>query len=98
ARALDGAGEAYGLLEAAVGDFELMVRDRLAERLAASAPGDAQRVARDAHLQFVGHDAGQLDLNDPAVARPVHVRRRVPEPLRAAHAPSLRHHPQVTLD
>src|SRR5437764_837204 len=83
ARTLDGTGEAYGLLEAAVGDFELVVGDRLAERLVASAARDAQRVARDANLQLVGHDAGQLQLDDPAVARPVHVRRRVPELLSA---------------
>src|SRR5438270_8870008 len=98
ARSLDWAWEAYGLLEAAVGDFELMIGDGLAERLVAPAARHAQRVARDAHLQLVGHDSGQLDLDDPAVARSVHVRRRIPELLRAAHAPRLRHHPQVTLD
>src|SRR5579885_699655 len=97
-RALDGTGEAYRPLEAAVRDFELVVRDCLFTRLVAAAPGDAQRVALDPHLKLVGRDAREFKLDDPAVARAVHVRSRVPELLDAAHAARLRHHPQVAFD
>jgi len=96
--ALDGAGEADGLLEAAVGDLDLLADHALGADRVAPAAADDELGAADLDLQLVGADAGQLQLDDPPVARPVHVGRRRPQPPRRHHPLRLRQHAQVAFD
>src|SRR5215212_6412390 len=92
---LDGAGEAERLLEAAVGDFELVVDDAFAEEGVAAAPPYDERPAPDLNLDIVGAHARQVDLDDPAVRGPVNVRVGPPRARPWPRPPPHRDHPKI---
>src|SRR5215212_4694960 len=96
--ALDGAGEAERLLEAAVGDFELVVDDAFAEEGVAAGATDDERPAPDLYLDVVGAHARQVNFDDPAVRSPVDVRVGPPGARPGPRPRPHRDHPKISLD
>src|SRR5437762_13106736 len=69
----DRAGKPNHLFKSAISNLELIVRDALATSAVAARPADAQQVAVDDHVNVERLDAGQIDLDDPAVLAAIHI-------------------------
>src|SRR4051812_10731874 len=80
-----------------VRDFELMIRDALAIKSVAAAADDLQHRAVNRDLQVIRYDARQINLDDPPVARSIHVGRRTPQTITQTRAPPHRHQTKISL-
>jgi hypothetical protein len=76
----------------------LVVGDRLAESRVAAAARDDEHAARHRDLDLFGPDAREIDFDEPALARAVHVGRRSPGGPRHPLAVPARQLPQVSVD
>src|SRR6185503_16793625 len=80
----DRAGELHDFFEAAVGNFQLVMRDAVTAKAVAAQAAHAQQPFVNSDFDVFSSDSGQVDLHQPAVRGPIYIGGRIPQSSRRA--------------
>jgi len=83
----DRAGELNYLFEAAVSNFQLVMRDAVAAKTVTTQAAYAQQLSIDCDFDIIRSHSGEIYLDYPPLTRPIYIGRGIPQPARRPAMP-----------